>query len=188
MFERPPTLFAYSPLRMTFDGGPRGVAQVTLERRWRVLAVLSLVQFMLLLDDTIVNIALPSIRADLDFSQTGLAWVVNAYVLMFGGFLLLGGRAADLLGRRPVFFGGLALFAVASLTNALATSSEMLVISRAAQGLGAAITAPAALSIVAVIFTDEAERTRAFAIWQSLGGAGAAAGAREQVAAGGGGA
>lgn len=95
---------------------------------------------------------------------------------MFGGFLLLGGRAADLLGRRPVFFAGLSLFAAASLANALAPSSGTLVVSRGLQGLGAAMTAPAALSIVAVTFTDEAERTKAFAIWQSLGAAGAAAG------------
>jgi EmrB/QacA subfamily drug resistance transporter len=153
-----------------------GVAPTSYERRWQLLAVLSLVQFMLLLDDTIVNIALPSISADLELSQTGLAWVVNAYVLMFGGFLLLGGRAADLLGRRRVALAGIGLFAAASLANALAPSSAVLVASRGLQGLGAAMTAPAALSIVAVVFTDEAERTKAFAIWQSLGAAGAVAG------------
>jgi EmrB/QacA subfamily drug resistance transporter len=153
-----------------------GVGLVTYRRRWQVLAVLSLVQFMLLLDDTIVNIALPSMRTDLGFSQTGLAWVVNAYVLMFGGLLLLGGRAADLLGRRLVFFAGLAVFAGASLANALAVSSTMLVVSRGVQGVGAAMIAPAAFSIISVIFTDDTERTKAFAIWQSLGAAGAAAG------------
>lgn len=146
------------------------------ERRWRILAVLSVVQFMLYLDDTIVNIALPSIREDLESTQAGLAWVVNAYVLAFGGFLLLGGRMADLLGRRRVFLWGLIIFSIGSFCNAVAFSSEMLVASRTVQGFGSALLAPAALSIVAVTFTAGAERAKALSIWSGLAGGGAAAG------------
>jgi EmrB/QacA subfamily drug resistance transporter len=159
---------------MTPDTQPTATAPDP--RRWKILGALSLAQFMLLLDDTIVNVALPSIQRDLHFTIANLAWVVNAYVLAFGGFLLLGGRLADLMGRRSVFLAGLSVFAIGSLGNALAASSGMLIASRAVQGLGAALTAPAALAITAAIFADPAERTKAYAVWQGLGGAGAAAG------------
>jgi EmrB/QacA subfamily drug resistance transporter len=137
-------------------------------RRWTVLVLLCLVEFMLLLDDTVVNVALPSIRADLGFSLANLAWVVNAYVLVFGGFLLLGGRLADLYGRRRVFLLGTAVFALASLGSALARDQVMLIAARAVQGLGAALAAPAALSMIAVLFTDPKERARALGLWGSL--------------------
>src|SRR4051795_10581944 len=118
------------------------------DRRWIALIILCAAQFMVVLDASIVNVALPSIQRALDFSQENLQWVVNAYVLMFGGFLLLGGRAADLLGRRRVFIVGLIVFSAASLAGGLATSQGVLIAARAVQGLGAAILSPAALSIV----------------------------------------
>ena len=155
----------------------RSVSDATYARRWRVLGLLSAVQFMLALDDSIVNVALPRIQGDLGFSTTGLAWVVNAYVVVFGGCLLLGGRLADLVGRRRMFVAGVALFAAASLSNGVAQAPGQLLASRAVQGLGAALAAPAALSLVAVMFTDRDERARAFATISSLGGAGAGAGA-----------
>src|SRR5947199_6664545 len=131
---------------------------------------------MVVLDASIVNVALPSIQRDLHFSQENLQWVVNAYTLAFGGFLLLGGRAADLLGRRKVFMAGLGLFAVASLAGGLATSEGWLIAARGAQGLGAAIVSPAALSIVTTTFTEGAERNKALGIWGALAGAGGAVG------------
>jgi EmrB/QacA subfamily drug resistance transporter len=137
-------------------------------RRWAILALLCIVQFMLLLDDTVVNVALPKIQQSLHFSLADLAWVVNAYVLVFGGFLLLGGRLADLFGRRRIFLVGTALFALASLTNGLAQSQGMLIASRAVQGLGGALAAPAALSMIAVLFTDGKERARALGFWGGL--------------------
>ncbi len=137
-------------------------------RRWSILILLCLVEFMLLLDDTVVNVALPRIKEDLGFSLANLAWVVNAYVLVFGGFLLLGGRLADLYGRRRIFLLGTGLFALASLANGLAQNQAMLVGSRAVQGLGAALAAPAALSMIAVLFTDPKERSRALGLWGSL--------------------
>ncbi len=155
---------------------PPVVSDETHARRWRILALLSVVQFMLFVDDTMVNVALPTIQADLGFSETGLPWVVNAYVIVFGGCLLLGGRLADFVGRRRMFSIGVALFAVASLANALAQTPGQLVAARAVQGLGAALAAPAALSLAAVIFTERAERAKAFALLSSLGGMGAAAG------------
>src|SRR5438128_5800784 len=121
---------------------------VAIRRRWIALALLCVAQFMVVLDASIVNVALPTIGTSLHFSQDNLSWVVNAYVLTFGGFLLLGGRMADLLGRRRVFMGGLVLFALASLVGGLANTSGMLIAARAVQGLGAAILSPAALSIV----------------------------------------
>jgi EmrB/QacA subfamily drug resistance transporter len=124
-----------------------------------------------------VNVALPSIRADLDFSANGLQWVVNAYTLAFGGFLLLGGRAADLLGRREVFAGGLLLFAFASLLGGIAQSDGQLVAARAAQGLGGAVVAPATLSILTTTFTEGRERNRALGLWGAMGGVGGATGA-----------
>jgi EmrB/QacA subfamily drug resistance transporter len=145
-------------------------------RKWLALALLASAQFVVVLDASIVNVALPSIGKALAFSQDNLAWVVNAYVLTFGGFLLLGGRMADLLGRRRVFMGGLVLFALASLAGGLATSEGFLIAARAVQGLGAAILSPAALSIVTNTFTEGAERNRALGVWGAVAGSGGAAG------------
>ena len=133
-------------------------------------------QFVVVLDASIVNVALPTIGDALDFSADDLSWVVNAYVLTFGGFLLLGGRAADLLGRRRVFMFGLILFALASLAGGFANSSGLLIAARAVQGLGAAILSPAALSIVTTTFSDGAERNKALGAWGAVAGSGAAAG------------
>lgn len=145
-------------------------------RRWAALVVLAAAQFMVVLDASIVNVALPSIQADLGFSDSSLPWVVNAYTLAFGGFLMLGGRAADLFGRRRVFIIGLAVFSVASLVGGFATSSGWLIAARGVQGLGAAILSPAALSIVTTTFTEGAERNKALGIWGALAGAGGAVG------------
>jgi EmrB/QacA subfamily drug resistance transporter len=145
-------------------------------RRWKALAVLAVAQFMVVLDASIVNVALPSIQTDLGFSESGLQWVVNAYTLMFGGFLLLGGRAADLFGRRRVFIIGLLVFSVASLVGGFATTDGQLIVARGVQGLGAAIVSPAALSIVTTTFTEGAERNKALGIWGALAGAGGAVG------------
>jgi EmrB/QacA subfamily drug resistance transporter len=142
-------------------------------RRWQALAVLALVQFMLILDVGVVNVALPNIQRDLNFSSAGLAWVVNGYALMAGGLLLLGGRLSDLLGRRRMFLTGVAVFAVASLTSGAAVNSAMLVSSRFLQGVGEALAAPAALGLIAVLFPDPAERTKAIGVWggvAALGG------------------
>ncbi len=146
------------------------------EKRWLALVLLSAAQFVVVLDASIVNVALPSIGDALDFSQENLPWVVNAYVLTFGGFLLLGGRTADLLGRRRVFMAGLLLVAVASLAAGFAATEGQLIAARAAQGLGAAIISPAALSIVTTIFKDGAERNRALGVWGAVAGSGGAAG------------
>ena len=151
-------------------------AQTAHERRWIALALLAVAQFVVVLDASIVNVALPSIGEDLGFSQDNLAWVVNGYVLVFGGFLLLGGRMADLLGRRRVFMGGMVLFAVASLAGGFAESEGQLIAARAVQGLGAAILSPAALSIVTTIFRDGAERNKALGVWGAVAGSGGAAG------------
>ena len=145
-------------------------------RRWIALALLAVAQFVVVLDASIVNVALPSIGDDLGFSQDNLAWVVNAYVLVFGGFLLLGGRMADLLGRRRVFMGGLVLFALASLAGGFAENEGQLIAARAVQGLGAAILSPAALSIITTIFSDGAERNKALGVWGAVAGSGGAAG------------
>jgi EmrB/QacA subfamily drug resistance transporter len=144
--------------------------------RWLALALLSVVQFMLVLDIAIVNVALPAIQDDLNFSQENLQWVVSAYALAFGGFLLLGGRAADLVGRRRLFIGGLAVFTAASLIAALAWNEPSLIGARALQGLGAAVIAPAALSILMTTFTEGKERNIALGVWGAVGGFGAAAG------------
>ncbi len=146
------------------------------ERRWLALVLLSAAQFVVVLDASIVNVALPSIQRALDFSASNLQWVVNAYTLTFGGFLLLGGRAADLFGRRRVFIGGLVLFSLASLAGGLAQSEGWLIAARAVQGLGAAIVSPAALSIVTTTFAEGAERNRALGVWGAVAGAGGAAG------------
>jgi EmrB/QacA subfamily drug resistance transporter len=146
------------------------------DKRWIALILLCTAQFVVVLDASIVNVALPTIGEALDFSESGLPWVVNAYVLTFGGFLLLGGRLADLLGRRRVFMFGLLLFALASLAGGLAGTSGQLIAARAVQGLGAAILSPAALSIVATTFRDGAERNKALGIWGAVAGSGGAAG------------
>jgi EmrB/QacA subfamily drug resistance transporter len=151
-------------------------AQVLERRRWIGLILLCVAQFVVVLDASIVNVALPSIGRALDFSQTNLPWVVNAYVLTFGGFLLLGGRMADLLGRRRVFMGGLLLFAAASLAGGFAETEGWLIAARAVQGLGAAILSPAALSIVTTTFRDGAERNKALGVWGAVAGSGGAAG------------
>jgi len=140
------------------------------------LALLAATQFIVVLDASIVNVALPSIGRDLAFSQDDLSWVVNAYTLAFGGFLLLGGRLADLLGRRRMFIAGLVLFGVASLAGGLAESAGQLIAARAIQGLGAALISPAALSIVTTTFAEGAERNRALGVWGAVAGAGGAAG------------
>src|SRR4051794_27177238 len=146
------------------------------DRRWLALVLLSAAQFVVVLDASIVNVALPSIQRALDFSDSNLQWVVNAYTLTFGGFLLLGGRAADLFGRRRVFLGGLVLFSLASLAGGLAQSEGWLIAARAVQGLGAAIISPAALSIVTTTFAEGTERNKALGVWGAVAGAGGAAG------------
>ncbi len=135
-----------------------------------------LAQFMVVLDNTIVNVALPSIQRGLHFSPANLQWVVDGYTLIFGGFLLLGGRAADLLGRRRLFVIGVALFSAASLLNGVSQSSTMLILGRGMQGLGGALVSPAALSIIMTTFQDNAERTRALGVWSAIAAGGAAFG------------
>ena len=140
------------------------------------LLLLASTQFIVVLDASIVNVALPSIGRDLHFSQENLSWVVNAYTLTFGGFLLLGGRLADLLGRRRMFVVGLILFGLASLAGGLSQSEAQLIAARVVQGLGAAIISPAALSIVTTTFAEGAERNKALGVWGAVAGAGGAAG------------
>src|SRR3990170_7835308 len=144
--------------------------------KWLALALLAAVQFMVVLDIAIVNVALPSIQTDLAFSQANLQWVISAYALVFGGFLLLGGRTADIVGRRRVFMIGLVAFTIGSLLCGLAWSEASLIGARAIQGLGAAIISPAALSILGVTFTEGRERNIALGAWGAVGGVGAAAG------------
>ena len=146
------------------------------QRKWLALGLLSVVQFMVVLDIAIVNVALPSIQVDLGFSQENLQWVISAYALVFGGFLLLGGRAADLLGRRRIFLAGIVVFTLASLLAGLAWSEASLIGARALQGLGAAIITPAALSILSTTFSEGRERNIALGVWGAVGGFGAAAG------------
>jgi EmrB/QacA subfamily drug resistance transporter len=146
------------------------------ERRWQALILLCMAQFVVVLDASIVNVALPSIGEGLGFSQDNLPWVVNAYVLTFGGFLLLGGRMADLLGRRRVFMAGLVIVGVASLAAGFAATEGQLIAARAAQGLGAAIISPSALSIITTLFTDGSERNKALGAWGAVAGSGGAAG------------
>ncbi|MGH2864256.1 MAG: MFS transporter [Solirubrobacteraceae bacterium] len=143
---------------------------------WLTLVVVCVAQFMVVLDATIVNVAMPSIQKGLHFSRADLQWVINGYTLLFGGFLLLGGRAADLLGRRRLFTVGVTLFSLASAVNAFAQSSNVLVAGRALQGLGAALVSPAALSIITTTFTDPSERTRALGVWSAIAAGGAAVG------------
>jgi EmrB/QacA subfamily drug resistance transporter len=145
-------------------------------RKWLALDLLCVVQFMVVLDIAIVNVALPSIKIDLGFSQSDLQWVISAYALVFGGFLLLGGRAADMLGRRRVFLAGIVVFSAASLFAGLAWSEPSLIGARALQGLGAAIITPAALSILSTTFVEGRERNIALGAWGAVGGFGAVAG------------
>jgi len=145
-------------------------------KKWFALALLSAVQFMVVLDIAIVNVALPSIQVDLGFSQQNLQWVISAYALVFGGFLLLGGRSADLLGRRRIFMLGLVAFTIGSLICGLAWSEESLIGARAIQGLGAAAISPAALAILMTTFAEGRERNIALGVWGGVGGFGAAAG------------
>ena len=145
-------------------------------RRWLALAVLAVAQFMIFLDETVVNVALPSIKTSLGFSEPSLAWVINAYVLLFGGLILLGGRAADLAGRRKMFLIGTAIFGLASLADGLATSQGMLIGARALQGLGAALATPAALALVTGLFPAGAQRAKALTMWGALSGLGFAVG------------
>src|SRR5947208_5536968 len=144
--------------------------------RWRAFAVLAVAYFMTIIDLTIVNVALPTIGSELHFSESSLQWVVTAYGLTFGGFLLLGGRAADLLGRRRIFMLGLVLFTAASLGAGLATSDGLLIAMRGLQGFGAAVVLPAALSIVMNMFDEGAERNKALGLWGGMGAAGATIG------------
>src|ERR1700680_2127351 len=143
---------------------------------WLVLVIVGLAQFMVVLDATIVNVALPSIQHSLQFSTSNLQWIVNAYTLTFGGFLMLGGRAADLLGRRRMFLLGIGLFTAASLLNGLATSPGVLVAGRALQGLGGALVSPAALTVLTTTFAEGRERTTALGVWSAVAVGGGAVG------------
>src|SRR5579871_684669 len=147
-----------------------------LDRRWTALILLCVAQFVVVLDASIVNVALPSIGRGLHFSEQNLPWIVNAYVIAFGGFLLLGGRAADLIGRRRVFMAGLLVVAVASLLAGFAATQGELIAARAAQGLGAAIISPSALSIVTTLFKDGSERNKALGAWGAVAGSAGAVG------------
>src|SRR6476469_1130233 len=146
------------------------------DRRWLILSVLVVAQFMVVLDVAIVNVALPTIKNDIHFSENGLQWVITAYAILFGGALLLGGRMADLLGRRRVFMAGLVVFTVFSLLDGLAWSSASLIAFRGLQGLGAALLAPAALSILTTTFQEGRDRNVALGIWGAASGSGGAAG------------
>jgi EmrB/QacA subfamily drug resistance transporter len=143
---------------------------------WVVLVLVCMAQFMVVLDATVVNVALPSIQKDLGLSEANLQWIINAYTLVFGGFLLLGGRAGDLLGRKRLFLFGLVVFTVASLLDGLSQTSGMLIGSRALQGLGAAFISPAALSIITTTFEEGAERAKALGVWAAIAIGGAAIG------------
>src|SRR5213083_1211481 len=144
--------------------------------KWFALALVVAAQFMVVLDVAIVNVALPTIKTDLHFSQESLQWVVTAYAIMFGGVLLLGGRMADLLGRRRLFMAGLAIFTVSSLLDGLAWSEGSLIAFRALQGLGAALLSPAALSILTTTFREGRDRNIALGVWGAASGSGGAAG------------
>ena len=143
---------------------------------WLVLTLVCFAQFMVVLDATVVNVALPSIQRDLHLAEGSLQWIVNSYALVFGGFLLLGGRAGDLLGRKRLFLFGLVVFTIASLLNGLSTSSAMLVGSRALQGLGAAFISPAALAIISTTFAEGRERGKALGVWAAIASGGSAVG------------
>ena len=151
-------------------------AQTAERRKWLALALLATTQFVIVLDAAIVNVAIPSIGKDLKFTEGDLTWIPNAYALTFGGFLLLGGRMADLLGRRRLFMAGLVLFSTASLLGGFATSETQLIAARALQGLGAALLAPSALSMVTNMFAEGSERNKALGVWGAVSGSGGAAG------------
>src|SRR6202165_3629291 len=167
---------AASSPRSSFLATRRAASPHTPRAKNRALLLLAVTEFIVVIDASIVNVALPSIRRALHFSRTDLSWVVNAYALTFGGFLMLGGRMADLLGRRRMFMLGLVLFSVASFAGGIAQSEGWLLAARVVQGLGAAIVSPAALSIITTTFAEGAERNRALGIWGAVAGAGAAAG------------
>src|SRR6186997_3418589 len=152
------------------------IASISERRRWLVLAVTVAAQFMVILDVAVVNVALPAIKHDLHFSQESLQWVITAYSILFGGFLLLGGRLADLLGRRRLFIAGVIIFTVSSLLDGLAWSEGSLIAFRSLQGLGAALLSPAALSILTTTFREGRERNLALGIWGAASGSGAAVG------------
>src|SRR6266700_6018477 len=152
------------------------MASLENRKRWFALALIVVAQFMVVLDVAIVNVALPSIKTDLHFSQESLQWVITAYSILFGGVLLLGGRLADVLGRRRLFVAGLALFTVSSLLDGLAWSESSLIAFRILQGLGAALLSPAALSILTTTFKEGRERNLALGIWGAASGSGGAAG------------
>ncbi|MGH2916832.1 MAG: MFS transporter [Solirubrobacteraceae bacterium] len=143
---------------------------------WLVLVIACMAQFMVVLDATVVNIALPSVQRGLHFSAANLQWIVNGYTLIFGGFLLLGGRAADLIGRKRLFVAGVILFSAASMFNGLAQSSGMLIVGRGLQGLGGALVSPAALAIITTTFTDTEQRTKALGVWAAIAAGGSAVG------------
>ena len=143
---------------------------------WLVLVLVCIAQFMVVLDATVVNVALPSIQKDLHMSEGDLQWIVNAYTLVFGGFLLLGGRAGDLIGRKRVFLAGVVVFTAASLLDGFAQSPTWLIVARGAQGLGGALVSPAALSIVNTTFDTEADRTKALGVWSAIAAGGGAVG------------
>ena len=166
-----------TPADPRLDDGPQHLTGPGGRSRWWTLAVLAVAQFMVVLDVTIVNVALPKIQTDLAFMPENLQWIVSAYTLVFGGFLLLGGRAADLLGRRAVFITGLALFAGSSLLAGLSTTQGEIIGARAAQGLGGALLSPAALSILTVTFAHGHERNLAMGVWGGLAGLGGSMGA-----------
>ncbi len=143
---------------------------------WVVLVLICFAQFMVVLDATVVNVALPSIQKDLHMTEANLQWIVNAYTLVFGGFLLLGGRAGDLLGRKRLFLGGVIVFTAASLLDGLSTSSGMLIGARALQGLGAAFISPAALAIISTTFKEGSDRAKALGVWAAIAIGGSAIG------------
>ena len=158
------------------DRHPAQLGTSDRERRpWSLMVVLSVAQFMVILDATVVNVALPSIARSLSLAAGGLQWVITAYVLASGGLVLLGGRAADVAGRRRIFLAGLALFTAGSLASGLAPAAGALIAARAGQGLGAALLTPAALSILTTSYAG-AQRATALGVWGAIGGAGAAAG------------
>src|SRR6476660_3616270 len=157
-------------------GGIKNMTATKHERRWSALALIVTAQFMVILDVAIVNVALPSIKSDLNFSQTNLQWVISAYAIMFGGVLLLGGRLGDLLGRRRLFVAGLAVFAASSLLCGLAWSEASLITFRALQGLGGALLAPAALALLMTTFREGRDRNVALGIYGGAAGSGAAVG------------
>ena len=163
------------PITATRDDAPEA-STLSSRRGVAILLLLSVVQFMDILDASILNIALPSIKTDLGFSQQSLQWVVNGYILTYGGFLLLGGRMADLLGRRSVLVTGLVVFAGSSLIGGLAHTSSLLVAARFAQGIGAAMMSPAALSTLTSTFRSTRDRNTALGVWAAVSGIGGAAG------------